>query len=70
MITETDDKEAILEVFQALLDDDEGVCAEGYDAMLKMADSLDYDPLTDMLHAIEATDGRFYLPEGYERGDA
>lgn len=52
----------------ALLEDDEGISAKGYEAMVDVV-KRDY-LLDDVLARVEATDDRFYLPEGWDRSDA
>lgn len=52
----------------SLLDDDKGICAKGYEAMVDVV-KRDY-LLDDVLARVEATDDRFYLPEGWDRSDA
>lgn len=49
-----------------LLDDGEGICSKGYDALCGIVHDLEGNdgPMRDILNAVVATDGRFYLKEG------
>jgi len=56
---------SVMSMFQKLLDDENGVSEEAYIEIHDFANLMDYSPLFEMLHHVDATDGRFYLPEGY-----
>jgi len=50
-------KKAFRKVAIALLDDEEGICEPGYEAMYDLLDN-------DIKRLVNATNGRFYLKEG------
>lgn len=56
--------ESVRKMVISLLDDDKGICAKGYEAMVDVV-KRDY-LLDDVLARVEATDDRFYLPEGWD----
>ena len=61
------EQNAICKVLLALLNDDNGISEDAYKALRELIDSeFTIIPLAvrDILNRVEATDGRFYLPEG------
>jgi len=56
---------SVIVMFQKLLDDEQGVSEEAYNEMVYFAELMEYESLYEMLRHVDATDGRFYLPEGY-----
>jgi len=48
--------EQFREIALAVLNDDDGICSAGYDAMYSLLDE-------DIRNAVEATSGRFYISQ-------
>ena len=64
----TDKQRAFYNMCVEILDNGVGVSAAAYVAMLHYAADMNYYHTEDMLHKyVEATDGYYYLPEGFER---
>ena len=65
----TDQQKTFIKLANALLNSDQGISEEGYHALIDMAESLQDDFDWPEWHAIkqtvDATDGQFYLPEGW-----
>lgn len=58
----TENKTTVRETAIALLDDEHGICESGYDCLVILL--MDEDENNqDILDAVEATDGRFYISE-------
>lgn len=46
-----------------VLKDDHGISERAYNSLCDLAESMNCDLLNTMLKKVDATDGRFYLPE-------
>ncbi len=60
---ETDENKHFWNMWNALLNDDEGVNEKGYEALCQFAESIDPKELENKRREVDATDGRFYIKE-------
>ena len=61
-----DTRETMIRLCYALLDDEHGINEKAHGILLDLLkETYSWEP--DFLAKIEATDGRFYLPEGWNK---
>lgn len=56
-----EEKDQIVNMFKAILDNDEGVNEKAYDKMERFAEQLNYEPLNNLIKSVDATNGRYYI---------
>ena len=60
-------EQAILDLARSLLDDDEGISQASFELLVDlMAMGCRAEKRNEILRRVDATDGRFYLPEGWD----